>query len=153
MTEMTTQTTGSLTSNPEMPIIAASAAVEVDNVIRGRETTFTNIGALAKLIKSMTDGITPTGSVTHQQKFMDPISSDIFNRAHIDSFREPIASVSDLVQKASGLADSLLKTSSNHEGDEVLASLRDFCVALAKHALANATNYSQDGKDIGYKMY
>jgi len=117
--------------DPGLPLLAARAAIELDTLLRKRETSLEATKQLALLLGQSFEHA-EEGSGQHS--LVDPPTEALVARA----FRQAhgagsMQTVTDLVTEASKLADSLRKT--NKDSDQkAVESARAFCAALAESA-------------------
>jgi hypothetical protein len=119
-------------TDSEFPLIAANAALEVDNVIQGQNGSFENVTRLSKLLEKAI--IRDTGQVAKVKSLMDPVSTGVFSRAFLKSHKRSLKSLNELAAEAYSLSTQLGSIDGKRE---MLQAVRDFCVALSKLALAS----------------
>ncbi len=132
--------------DPEFAFIAANAAVEVDDIIHGRESTFDNVTRLSDLLKTSVIHEGPQGA--NLRSLMDPVSTDVFSRALSASRQHAVSSLNELATRTEELSEALAKVQDN---EEMLEVLRDFCVALSKYALGTRHTLLQSRVRNPYK--
>jgi hypothetical protein len=119
-------------TNPELPFIAANAALELDNYIRGISTDLDNLNTLSSMLKESTasEQDIPMGV----KRFIDPASSDVFNKAYNASHEQSIESNDDLYKQMAQLAEEM--SSIDDTDGELPVVIKNFCIALSEYAMA-----------------
>lgn len=116
-----------------IPLVAAQAANELDELIEGRASSFNAVKGLADILKK---SFRLDAAFERQSSFIDSGSVAVFAQAFDEvSAGHEISSVDDLIKRAVEIVKSLEKSSSDGEHGGVKA-LRDFCIALSNAAAA-----------------
>lgn len=108
--------------NPDFSFLALKAAIELDNILRGKAPSGEAIVQLAKSLRDTTAGI---GVVASMSSLADPMSADLLSRAI------KADTLGDLVSRANEIASSLQAAKAGSEA-EGIKDLRDFCLALSQ---------------------
>jgi hypothetical protein len=143
---MDDQRSGLLALDPDLPVVAARAALQLDSVIaaarRGAKIDTARTDAIDDLARMMTQISTAiageTGDFT-SRSLMDPLTANIVSRAYTDASRKELKSLGELRVAADQLSGMFKKASGPQENSgkdplEPLALLRDFCVKLSEYA-------------------
>jgi hypothetical protein len=119
--------------DPDLSFLAASAALELDNLLNDSASSLEHVEKLAKLLLSSAGSATAT--VGDIRMLIDPVSSNVLNRAILESYDVKLSSLKELSKQTSQLSESLKKTLSNVVSEKQnLKSLRDFCLSLSRLA-------------------
>ena len=116
--------------DPNLPLLASQAAIELDILIRGKvadlAATKRLASMLSKSIKGAQEGTEP--------KFFDPATATLITSAFRQSeWAAPIQTVTDLVTEATKVAVNL-ENPSLDANRKSLVQARAFCAALAESA-------------------
>ncbi|MBI1955508.1 MAG: hypothetical protein HYS38_03855 [Acidobacteria bacterium] len=127
--------------DPDLPLLASKAAIELDVFIRG------NAGELkaTKLLASMISRSFPGGEEGKEPKFfIDPAAATLITSAfHQSGWAGSVKTVADLVREAAKVAVNL-ENPSLDVNRETLGQARAFCAALAESAASYLhSRYSQ----------
>jgi hypothetical protein len=119
--------------DPDLPSIAALAAAEIDALIRRQQTSIENVGRLAVVLSQW---FGQSGKPMEARRLLDPVSTTMFAKTIMDSHKTSFQSYNDLADITSNLAQQM-----NHiaevESDSLLSTMKDFCLALSRYALAS----------------
>ena len=107
--------------------LALEAAVELDDIIRGKASSSDAVIELAKSLQETTSEIGGSSLTS----LADPLSADLLNRALEQSSSPRMSTVESLIRRANDVASSLQKARSG-SGAEELENLRNFCLALSQ---------------------
>jgi len=125
------------TLEPDFPSTASMAAVELDNLVRGRQYTLSAVESLTKYLALDESA----GSREHAMSLLDPSTYVVLNHAiHSSRYLETAAkttkAVSDKVSKIRELLESVIRDPDRKREtmSEEIRKLRAFCVALSKYA-------------------
>lgn len=116
----------------ELPLLASRAAIELDNYLQKKPSSFQNIRLLAQRLQESTDAM--SGGSEHRF-IADPAMSDMIIRA-IDASQSQVRSIQEAANEAWRIAESLHsveKTQCSAE-ESSLKKLRTFCIELARSA-------------------
>lgn len=124
--------------DPELPRLAASAALEADLALLDPSAhgDFTALGTLIDKLRS--SGVLdaaehgPTGLV-------DPLSVDLFHRALVASNTECARTLRELRSVSEQIAGR--KSVDSGSMESMLTDIRQFCIALSNHAAAMRGNH------------
>ena len=120
-----------------LPSLACHAAIEIDNLIIGREN---NATAVKKLMEKMSGSFEPDSSGV--RSLIDPTTAVAINRALKQSnYKNGLTSVSEVAAQTDEIKNWVTTITSrisnlSEEDKKNLASLRAFCLALSKSAAA-----------------
>lgn len=121
-------------ADPNMPFLAAKAALELDNLANEKISSLTHVKELAKLLTSSA-GVPSGAGSGEARSLIDPISSNVITRAFLDSYQQSFKSMTELASATLALSTNLNEASSDVSSNrELLAQLRDFCLALSRYA-------------------
>lgn len=119
--------------NPVLPLLAARAAIELDNLKLGRPSGLENVRLLAERLTNTTEA----GSGSGRQFSADPATLDIIMRALSASPKE-FKTVQDVAKAAWAIAEELHSATKDQDSsaasESSLSKLCTFCVELAKSA-------------------
>lgn len=121
--------------DPDLPFLAASAALELDNLLIGSSSSTEHVEQLARLLFS------PSPGQTVSKKFLDPISCSVLTRALSESVGADSATEDESASAISRLSERLegiIKNSSTQK--EQISELRNFFVALSRLASSSRTS-------------
>lgn len=114
--------------DPNLPFLAARAAIELDNIMLRRSATTEAISALAFVLRSSTEL-----NSSSQCSLLDPITVETLTDALSETHGKPITTIAMLVEQARALVVSLMKASEvGQQDDQRLRELRLFCIALSR---------------------
>ena len=127
--------------DPDLPIVAARAAVQLDAAIaaangklKTAELRTDAIGQLAEMITSVNLAISPQAAA---KSLADPLTVSLVSRAYSDASHANLRSLEDLQEAAKTLSRMFEKVSAQKQGGDLLqalATLRDFCIKLSEYA-------------------
>lgn len=124
--------------DPDLAFIAASAAVEVDNLIHGRSAGLENVIELSNLLGDSIVSGNQNGN--HIKTLMDPLSTDVFTKAYSASYKSSLHTLEELGEKAAELSKELAGVKTEPDRLEML---RDFCVELSRYSSATRHTIQQ----------
>jgi hypothetical protein len=127
--------------DPELPLIAARAALQLDvflaalrtgtSVAHGRVDA---IESLSRMVSSLTGGQAAGGV----HALVDPMTADVLSRAYTDAAHSaPLSTWQQLEQAIHDLAGKLAQVgvgSTRDDQVQALVVLRDFCLRLSEYA-------------------
>src|SRR6266478_8463818 len=93
-------------SSQNLAFLALRAAVELDDILKGRPSSGDAVGQLAQALQETTSVVGGSAALT---SLADPLTADLVGRALERKSAEPIESVSALVRQANDIASSLRK--------------------------------------------
>lgn len=125
--------------DPQLPLIAAKAAVQLDRLISSKRREGEPIARSYDAIKQLAgffDGSIAGAEAGQMDKcFVDPVGLTLFAKAYNHSHQaEPVRTKQELQSAAQKLSRALADPETSKNDDSSLASLRDFCVALSDYA-------------------
>ena len=117
----------------DIALVASDAAVELDELLRGKHPSLVSVRRLtAALPRLLRAANVPSGTAAT----FDPGAVVVVSRAFDDAnWSAPLHTTSDLAAEAAGLTDKLRHAEAASQ-TEFLTKFRDFCLALAKTAIA-----------------
>lgn len=119
--------------DPDLPSIAALAAAEVDGLLNHRASSVSNLKRLSQLLATSFATQADSYSV---RRFLDPIGVSVV----VSTLRESECARTDSYDK---LAEASLRLANQMDhatddgSEQFLTTLKRFCIALSKHALAS----------------
>jgi hypothetical protein len=120
---------------PDFPTVAIMAAVELDNLLRGRGESLRAVESLAKHLawESLAE------SKENAMSLVDPNTYVVLNRAmykanYLDTAARTIERVFDEVVLVHGLLVSIINGAHHNLSITEIEKLRTFCVTLSKYA-------------------
>lgn len=139
MTTMVAETTAKHTEpmfralDPELPLLAARAAMQIDNLIvlraSGEDIRNAPIDAFRRLSGLISHVGEVRGRTTHVRSLMDPVTARVFSQAYSDASNQSLKSWQELSVAARKL--SVLFGKGTDNSPEHLELMRDFCVKLS----------------------
>lgn len=122
--------------DPSLPFVAANAAIELDDLIRGRQQDLKFVTKLAELLSNAVV-VTPYPGVRNHKALIDPVSADVFNRAYAKTYNsEGVNTIDQLASLVAKLANELGELGPKN-AKESLSQFRDFCVALSNYSMTS----------------
>ena len=127
--------------DPDLPLIASRAAIELDTLIRNKATELSFTKRLASRLSKSFKG---TEDEPRPQFLVDPATATLVTRAFQQSqWTGTVRTVNDLFTEASKIAVSLENPRENSDR-KTLEEARAFCAALAESAASYLqSRYSQ----------
>jgi hypothetical protein len=128
--------------DPDLPILAARAAMQLDRAIgatrRGQAVPGLRFDAIEELSRRVSQVSASISGGTASRALVDPLTASVLSRAYAEATHAPLQSWQDLEKAASELS-RLFEQASHHPKkapDPVagLELLRDFCVKLSEYA-------------------
>lgn len=117
--------------DPDLPLLASQAAIEVDRVIRQQPIGFTAVKKLASLLSNSVEVGPDPGSTF---ALIDPTTAALVTRAfRVSKVGADVRTVDELAHKAWDIAQSLNKSDESSDAESLL-TIRAFCVALSECA-------------------
>lgn len=121
--------------NPDLPFLAANAALELDNILNDTASSLSYVEKLERLLESSAREQKVAGGRT--RLLVDPVSSNVLSRALVASHQSNPGTLQDLAEAISVLSGYIKKLRASNLAKDNIASLRDFCVALSTYASAS----------------
>ena len=120
--------------DPELPFLASQAAIEIDNLILGRNPKLNYVYILGTKLRNSFDIDT---SNDPPNLLIDPPTLTIVGEAINESHNHTrVNKVDELVEKAKALASDLTEETQKKDNFEKLEWVRAFCVALSRLSAA-----------------
>ena len=123
----------------DLPSVAAMAAAEVDDLLRGEGGELPYLERLAEVI-----GRTVENGISRSQvafRLIDPVSIDVMSKSVTDFKGAPLQSIDELAQAIYDLTNEIAKVQKRDETllqrISFLTQLKLFCISLSRHALAS----------------
>ena len=123
----------------DLPSVAAMAAAEVDDLLRGEGGELPYLERLAEVI-----GRTVENGISRSQvafRLIDPVSIDVMSKSVTDFKGAPLQSIDELAQAIYDLTNEIAKVQRRDETllqrKSFLTQLKLFCISLSRHALAS----------------
>jgi hypothetical protein len=126
--------------DPDLPFLAAQAAVEIDNLLLGRDSTLDAVHALGELLKKSTEEI---AGETGRKTLMDPPTVSVVSDALSATRSDHVRTLGEFAAEAWKVANELHEAKPN-QTREKLERARLFCVTLSQMV----TSYQQSVYDI-----
>lgn len=123
----------------DLPSVAAMAAAEVDDLLRGEGGELPYLERLAEVIgRTVVNGISPSQVAF---RLIDPVSIDVMSKSVTDFKGAPLQSIDELAQVIYDLTNEIAKVQKRDETllqrKSFLTQLKLFCISLSRHALAS----------------
>ena len=121
------------TFDPDLPLIAARAAIEIELLRLGKSTDLSSIHDIASLT-SLSSGI--KGSPNLNRSLVDPVGGSVFARAFSSSLSTtPTRSLAQLEIASDSMAKELGEIGPDSLPSATqLTTIRDFCAALSRYS-------------------
>jgi len=127
--------------DPDLPFLAAEAAVDIDNLLSSRSEDLTAIRRLAEQLKNSLK-LRPLGE--QPRSLMDPATLTVLGEAMLKVLHPfPPSKFEDLLSEASKIAEELSNAEPTSNPKE-MQKARNFCLALSRAAAA----YSKSIRDL-----
>lgn len=121
--------------NPDLPFLAANAALELDNILNNTGSSLSYVEKLERMLESSAREQKIAGG--RARLLVDPVSSNILSRALAASHQSDPGTLQDLAKAISVLSGYIKLLRASNLAKDNIASLRDFCVALSTYASAS----------------
>ena len=119
--------------DPDLPLLASEAAIDIDNLLAERSDDLSAIKRLAQCLKDSIEVGTP-GS--EPRALMDPATLSVLGEAVSGTVNGgSLKKLEDLLVKASQIAGTL-SSDTPMENPNELRQARDFCIALSRLVMA-----------------
>ena len=127
--------------NPELPLIASQAAIELDLLIRHQVS---NLSATKRLASLLAQSFSGESNLAGPRFLVDPSTATVVSRALEEAhLGGEVRTINDLTQEAWKVSERL-QASGPNEDKESLERVRAFCAALSESAASYLqTRYSQ----------
>ncbi len=127
--------------DPDLPLLASEAAVDIDNIISDRGVELAAIHSLAEMLSNSIEFKPPNGFT---RSLMDPATETMLGTAMAKVLGKSSPSeLKHLLREASSIASELLSDEPTKDYEK-LAKARDFCMTLSKTAVA----YNKSIRDL-----
>lgn len=131
--------------DPDLPFLAAKAAVQLDNLLLRRGTDLSAVVALASRLSN--SQFSPIASGQHNQ-LVDFATLSVLSQAIHGVSGSSITTLDDLSQQAAKLTDELrLSSTSQEQPDNVVKKVRMFCSLLSQCATAFQHSLHENSSD------
>lgn len=114
--------------DPNLPFLAASAAIAIDNRLIGQDSDLKALASLAQRLRALAVG---NDDDVRRNAFAEPVTVDVFNRAILSTGTEPIPSLQSLIERSRQIVGDL-EAAETSEEEALLIRAKKFCVALSK---------------------
>jgi len=118
--------------DPQLPLLSAKAAVQLDNLrlkMAGQFASEPRIDAIQALVQRLTGAL---DAVTSSKALFDPITETVLSSALAQSHHDQMTKQKDFRLAADELTKLLQRLEKNQAtSQEELASWRDFCIAVS----------------------
>ncbi len=124
----------------DLASLACQAAIELDNLVLGRATTFPSVG---RLVAAIAESVPEDDDPGSPSSSLDATAALALNRAISEVIPGSAPThVTDLVRRVAGITQQLSELVSNPGHSRVnraseLKQMRSLCLALSKHASAS----------------
>lgn len=128
--------------DPELPFLAAMAAVELDNLLLDRPSPLSSVALLARKLQNSSARI---GGSDCQRRLVDLPEIEVLSSIVYPAGIFPSMTLSDLAFQASKIAGQLQIAGEGKGENDTIAESRAFCVALSRCA----SRYMQSTLEMG----
>ena len=118
--------------DPDLPFLAAEAAVDIDNMLVGSSRDLRAVRRLAEQLKNSIR-LSDTGGSPHS--LMDPATLTVLGEAILQARRTSHSNMEDLLTEVVNIANKLSSEDPLKDREE-LELARAFCIALSQAAMA-----------------
>ncbi len=134
----------------DLPSVACDAAIELDELSRGRSNDVTRLEQLAGIISSRVSDVPDPTSLTaqfdpHAVVVLHGALTSVAHPAPLDRLEEVVKSVAGLNRRLASVVDAV--RAGKDIADEELANLRLFCLALSRVAASYEASLEEIGPD------
>lgn len=119
--------------DPELPILAARAAIQFDRIIAGRPIVPGGTDDIKKLAGLFSTPGYENAAGNQLKSMIDPVSVDVFTRAYSQSIGAKLQSWNDLKNALQKVVELLNKKEVDNSKEQ-LNALRDFCIHLSDYS-------------------
>jgi hypothetical protein len=142
--------------DPNLPLLAATAAVEIDNLLVaqafGATAKLPPLEALPKIAQMLKDYDPEAIAGAGPRKLCDPVSNSILDQAYKATFspaRHP--SIESFREATNRLARAASPTDKPGSSDQFLAEFRDFLIALSSYSAAKRQSALRERSKPSYR--
>ncbi len=126
--------------DPDLPMLAAQAAIELDSLRRGRRIGLSTVNEIGNRLRVSLEGSIANG----KRAVLDSSTFAIVGPAlDTTEWAGPVKTTNELITGAGDIADAMTKLAEDAQAEQV-EKIRNFCVALSKYATA----YRQSLQDL-----
>lgn len=129
--------------DPELPFLAARAAIELDNLLLNRGQKLDAVASLAERLRNSSTRIT---NVQRDKALVDLSTVEILSSSVSATEQFSGSTLQDLAAKASEIAANLQTASERKSADSAIARSRAFCVALSRCASSYTQSVYESGQ-------
>jgi len=119
--------------DPGLPFLASQAAIELDNLLLGKDV---DPKAVKQLAQQLEESTAPAVGAEGRTSLMDPATVSVFSSAISASGRPRVQTLAELASQAWQIARELQDSRENSEKQR-LEQLGTFCTHLARSAIAH----------------
>ena len=116
----------------DLSFLATQAALELDMLMAGKDIELDAVTQLSSVMSGSFQAVQSGG----QGSSLDPATATIVNRAFTDSALANLETVDELIKKSLELATELGSQIDPNQRNGELASMKRFCIALARCSAA-----------------
>lgn len=117
--------------DPNLPLTAARAGVQLDNLIAGRQSKIDALRDLSCLLQNYFSAPAPGGG---EKSSFDPVSVNIFSNAYSAFSHDAKLRTRGDLSNALLLLNTAMTKAVETAAPDGLEALRDFCVALSEYS-------------------
>jgi hypothetical protein len=126
--------------DPDLPMLAAQAAIELDSLRRGKRIGLSTVNEIGNRLRSSLEGSTESG----KRAVLDSSTFAIVGPAlETTEWAGRVKTTDELISGAGDIADAMNKLVESADAEQI-KKIRNFCVALSKCAAA----YLQSLQDL-----
>jgi hypothetical protein len=126
--------------DPDLPMLAAQAAIELDSLRRGKRIGLSTVNEIGNRLRSSLEGSIETG----KRAVLDSSTFAIVGPAlDTTEWAGRVKTTDELISGLGGIADAMNKLAEDANAEQI-EKIRNFCVALSKYAAA----YRQSLQDL-----
>lgn len=116
--------------DPNLPFLASTAAIELDNLLLGRKTNLKPVYILQGMLKDSFEIDRENGAT---RSLMDPSTLTVLGEAiNTSQDQRRVTKIEDLIATASSIANDLSRRTNTKNNRERLEWARAFCVSLSR---------------------
>lgn len=123
--------------DPGLPFLASQAAIELDNLLLGKDVDLKAVEQLGQRLENSTEQVAGTEGRT---SLMDPATVCVFNGAISASGMPRVQTLAELASKAWQIARDL-RASKEESNKQRIEQLGTFCTYLARSAIAHERTF------------
>lgn len=118
--------------DPDLPMLAAQAAIELDSLRRGKPIGLTTVSEIENRLRNSLEGSSESG----KRAVLDSSTFAIVGQAlDTTEWSGRLKTTEQLINGTGEIADAMHELNENTEAEQV-ERIRNFCVALSKYAAA-----------------